>query len=692
MYRANTMKREIRHCLGKALSAKYDEIERAVSRAQIVSFDIFDTLVKRDVAEPEEVHRLVSAKFQKQTGKSIDGYLKLRVDAEKKARKNACKEGVSLGETSPQRMQKGISSEEISLEEIFACMEGVTKQDKFLLQRLERETELQICCPNLPMKAIYEKALKGQKRILIVSDMYLEEPLIIKILERCGYHGYEKLYLSSTYGMCKSTGSIYEAVKKDYGSFQGKILHIGDHVKSDFFMAKAKGLNALLTDGRRNGLRFWKRVNRKAENPFLYGRLFSFLNNHKTAYGDAACIGYEVLGPMLLGYCKWLKEKIESDRIEKIFFLSREGKLLQEAFRILYPDCAVPQCYVCVSRQALLVPLLADAADFDGMIAVLKCFFHRPLLNTLGAVCKLEPESFQRELRKVGLCGESQIHEIPKGKKRDVYDIVKRLGGARFQRQKEYVEAYLKENQFHGNLAIVDIGWKGTMQTVLQKYAGAGTALHGYYLGVMNMESGEYYDGMCRNGYLFEPGWKEEYALMERLTGQIFEILFLSATGTVQEYAMEKGAVRPVFAEPEYAGAEGEFIDSLQSAALQFLEMARENGLCEEEGAIHPDIAMSPYARFAVYPSMSTIKIFEKFRFVDGEMHKLLPEHGIFYYARHPKIGKQDLNECLCKIFFLRKLLKVNLPYFKILQLFITKLHMKSDYRKKYYSKEEDGA
>ena len=86
-------------------------------------------------------------------------------------------------------------------------MEGVTKQDKFLLQRLERETELQVCCPNLPMKAIYEKALKGQKRILIVSDMYLEEPLIIKILERCGYHGYEKLYLSSAYGMCKSTAA-----------------------------------------------------------------------------------------------------------------------------------------------------------------------------------------------------------------------------------------------------------------------------------------------------------------------------------------------------------------------------------------------------------------------------------------------------------------------------------------------------
>ena len=100
------MKREIRHCLGKALSAKYDEIERAVSQAQIVSFDIFDTLVKRDVAEPEEVHRLVSAKFQKQTGKSIDGYLKLRVDAEKRPERTPAKKAFHWGKRRPKECKR----------------------------------------------------------------------------------------------------------------------------------------------------------------------------------------------------------------------------------------------------------------------------------------------------------------------------------------------------------------------------------------------------------------------------------------------------------------------------------------------------------------------------------------------------------------------------------------------------------
>ena len=87
-----------------------------------------------------------------------------------------------------------------------------------------------------------------------------------------------------------------------------------------------------------------------------------------------------MLGPMLLGYCKWLNEKIQIDKIDKIFFLSREGKILQDAFNILYPHMEIPQSYLYVSRQSLMVPLMADAADFDEMVDILKTYMQIPLL------------------------------------------------------------------------------------------------------------------------------------------------------------------------------------------------------------------------------------------------------------------------------------------------------------------------
>ncbi len=290
------------------------------------------------------------------------------------------------------------------------------------------------------------------------------------------------------------------------------------------------------------------------------------MDNHKgNLCSEAASIGYEILGPMLLGYCMWLKEKAEEDNIDKIYFLSREGRILQEAFHILYPECRIPQYYLSVSRQSLLVPLLADVSDFDGLIETIKCCFHVPVLRMVRTVCLLDEERFKKGLAKIGLGEDTDIYSIPKGKKEAVYTLVNSLGEARFRKQKEYVERYLEEKDFTGNIALADIGWAGTMQNALNRYReGTDTTIHGYYFGVRNLEKDKYYEGIFRKGYLFEPGNHEDFDLMIRFTQGILELLFLNKTGSVQTYGIkhsrneEKGFVVPVLAEAEYQGEEGE--------------------------------------------------------------------------------------------------------------------------------------
>lgn len=668
------IKKNIKYSLGKIIGAENRRIEQEVGRAEIVSFDIFDTLVKRNVKTPEDIHELVRKEYLRQTEIDLCEYRKLRINAENEARKNSQKE-------------------EINLDEIFFNLKEISEDDKSKLREIEEEIEIAVCCPDLRMKEIYERVLKAGKRIIVTSDMYLDERVIKKILLKCGYKDYEKLYLSSAYGLCKATGSIYDVIKKDYAAFQGRILHIGDHVKSDYVIPKTKGLAALLIDGQRNKLRYWNKCNKNVKNQLLYGRLYSFLNNHiSDESNDAVHIACEILGPMLLGYCTWLNAKIKSDNIDKIFFLSREGKILQEAFKTLYPQSKIPQTYLYVSRQALVVPLLADANNFDEMIEILKVFLHVPVLKTIRILCGLEQKNFIEELAGLDLDEETKIYEIAGKDKAAVYHMIQKMGGDEFRKQKEFVLKYLKENDFAGNIAIVDIGWAGTMQIALQQYVEeTDTVLHGYYFGVKNMESSGYYAGFHRNGYLFEPGKNNDYELMVRFSTEIFEILLLNRMGSVHRYALENNRIKPVLAEPEYIGGEGDFLESIQSTALFFLNTVKEDVLFKEDLEVTADIPMSSYSNFAVYPVMDTIKIYERFQFLnDGNVRNLLPDHGLFYYLFRMREFKQELNECFCKIFFLKKLFKINLPYFKLLTFLVTKCNVKTAFRKRYYNTQEN--
>lgn len=630
---------------------------------------MFDTLVKRNVKEPEDIHWEVQKRFYRKTGVRLEDYTKHRIEAEREARKEGRKE-------------------ETSLEEIFRHMKGVPEVYKEELLRLEEETEVELCCPCRRIQRFYRRARKTGKPVIITSDMYLNEAVVRKILKKCGYGGYEKLYLSSSYGLCKSTGNLYEEIKKDDPLTKGALLHIGDHVKSDFWMAEKSGIKACLVDGRQIHLKYWKQKKKK---DFRYEKVFSFLNNHtdKTR-SEAAAIGYEILGPMLLGYCMWMKERMDKDGIDKIFFLSREGKLLQEAFAVLYPKCRVPQRYLSVSRQSLLVPLLADAADFNGMVETIKCYFHVPVLRTVRDVCLLEERDFREGLAEIGLGEDTDIGGIPDSKKEAVYALIAKLGGERFRRQKRYVEQYLEENDFTGNVAVADIGWAGTMQNALQKYTeGTDTAVHGYYFGVRNLESDRYYKHMRRNGYLFEPGKNGDYDLMTRFTQGILELLFLNKTGSVQAYGIRKEAdgetVVPLLAEAEYGGKEGELIDEAQRSALEFLRSAREDFVQKRNMEIREDDVMHAYANFAVYPNLASLRVFEDFRFADGNVRKVLPEHNIFYYLLHAGELKQEINQSICKIFLLKKFFKIKFPYFRLLRWMAVKLDVQSEYRKKYF-------
>lgn len=644
------------------MGASFEKTEKAIAEAEVVSFDIFDTLVKRNVSEPSEIFAVTESRYNADADKPIKDYRQKRIEAEKKARKH-----------SPE--------EEITIREIYDFL-PYSEEEKKKLEQTELETELLNCVPDLTMQRLFHQCRERHKHIVITSDMYLPEEIIRSILEKCGYAGYEKLYLSSVCKKTKSSGNIFALLSEEYAPYAGKIVHIGDHIKGDFISPKKKGIKAILIDGNKRKLHFWSPVCREFKTSYHYRRLYSMINNSvKEETSLTEKIGYEILGPVLYGFCYWLKEQLEKDGIERVFFLSREGKLLQRAYKELFPESAILQTYLYVSRQALLVPMLHQVKSYDELVDTLKCFLHIPFLKTIGKVCSLDGESFKKEIEKLGLREETEVYQVPEHLKGRLYDIIKGLGGEFFKEQYENVNQYLKDNCFAGNVAVVDIGWTGTMQRCLQHFADSHTNITGYYIGVKNLEKKDFYYGMKRKGYLFAPDENTEYALMIRFTLQVFESLFLNRDGSVRQYINRESTVIPCLAVSEYRQQEGDLIDKIQECAIDALRYLKEG--CQGKN-ISVKHMMQSYKMFAVKPKKQVLQLFQKFCFLDGNVITLLPSQSLFYYCLHLKEFKRELNANVCKMWFFKWLFKINFPYYEVLK-WASKCGMKSNYVGKFY-------
>ena len=59
------------------------------------------------------------------------------------------------------------------------------------------------------MLEVWKRLLAMNKKMILVSDMYLPKECIVKILENAGYRGMEKVYLSNEYQKSKADGRLF---------------------------------------------------------------------------------------------------------------------------------------------------------------------------------------------------------------------------------------------------------------------------------------------------------------------------------------------------------------------------------------------------------------------------------------------------------------------------------------------------
>lgn len=200
-----------------------EEFVEKLSGYDVVSFDVFDTLLFRTVEKPVDVFACVERKM------ACHGFAESRIRAEARARK-ALFQQTGCGE--------------VNLEEIYKELEKEAGLSKSLnqLKTAELEEEKQCCYANPFFTEVVRQLKKQGRRILITSDMYLGKERIKELLEMAGFEAFDACYVSCEYRASKWEGSLYDIVRKEETG--KKYIHIGDNPVSDVKKAIWHGFDA----------------------------------------------------------------------------------------------------------------------------------------------------------------------------------------------------------------------------------------------------------------------------------------------------------------------------------------------------------------------------------------------------------------------------------------------------------------
>lgn len=335
------------------------EFVEKLSKYDIVSFDIFDTLIFRPFSEPGDLFYIVGDKLEYLDfrGMRMRAEIEARTIRADNIREEIKKQRKRDKYAHTEAAKDIVIDYEVSLDDIWDRMHVITCLDAAKGKAIEEEVELDMCYANPFMKEVFDQLMKMGKRIIITSDMYLSEEFLVKMLAKNGYTGYESIYISNKYHKSKSDGRLFDVVKDDLGE-DVKYIHVGDNLHSDVKMAKEHGFDSLhYPNVNSNSLLF--RPYDMA--PIIGGSYRGVVNNriysgfHTKDDSMEFEYGYVYGGLFVVGYCAHIHEYAKLHNIDKLLFLSRDGDILKQVYEMMYPEEAERIEYAYWSRKAATV-------------------------------------------------------------------------------------------------------------------------------------------------------------------------------------------------------------------------------------------------------------------------------------------------------------------------------------------------
>lgn len=328
------------------------EIIEQIRQADIVSFDLFDTLIVRNVLFSSDVIELVQARLGEQ-GIDIPDFVSRRLGAEKRLSKD-----------------RAPRLEEI-YEEVLSDL-SVSNITVRQLVELEYKTDVDLIQSRADMLNLVHTIKGMNKQVYITSESYYSQSQIEQILINNGISGIDKLLVSCEYNAGKTSG-LYDKVIKAAGTTN--ILHIGDDIVADVEAAKRWGLKAFqiyssselldavgglnLTAGH-CGISEKIRVGMFAAH--IFNSPFQFEDKEQRIHvGDALDVGYLFCSPIIFDFAYWFGLQARQLGLTNILFCARDGYLLQKIYSKIYPGSKTH--YLLTSRISAIRAGMSDDAD-----------------------------------------------------------------------------------------------------------------------------------------------------------------------------------------------------------------------------------------------------------------------------------------------------------------------------------------
>jgi len=478
------------------LHIKLDEI---IGGIELVSFDIFDTIFERDIDPPDKVKE-IAARYLSE--KLLDAYkiscspnelLKLRDDAELELRHKA----LSLGRDFECRYS------DIVKEMVTKILGKYDAELATTIMRQELDIEDKVLYVKKGMIEILEWLKNKGKRIIAISDMYLDREHIQEIFRKKSLHHFiEDIYVSSELSMCKYSGNLFKHVLMEEQVLPAQMLHIGDNISSDHRMPSKFGINTIYLKDKAHLRKKYilKTYNKLAsDNPYWRGRHFlqlirPALEKNTFFYN----FGFSFLGPVYSTFIYGLIEDIKRNNLKTLYFIAREGELFLRIFQLFAPhflkENQIPFTkYIYLSRKSTALASLYKGLSHEKAILPL----YNPKQQGLYSLCNvfsMPHHEFAEKAREYGFPDiKTPIHNINDERfklflnDKWVQETVFKYA----QKDKGLLEEYLTQIGFFSNsrVALVDIGWNATIQKFLQDAfieRADYPYVYGFYLGFRN--------------------------------------------------------------------------------------------------------------------------------------------------------------------------------------------------------------
>ncbi len=389
------------------------ELKEKIKQHDIISFDIFDTLLMRRILRPRDIFSVMDTGLRD---------LKYCFSEERVKAEDSFK-----SEDNPdiyeiyRKLQTNTQSSE---EEIHQLLDKEVELEKRFLVRREK------------MCNIFDWTLEQGKEVYIVSDMYFSRDILENILQEFGIKGYKDIFISCEHKLKKQEG-LFKKYKERTSNEGEKYLHIGDNYFSDIIAAQYEGIDTYQVFSAQEKLEcslysgLLQNCRTLEENIVLslfaeqaYNDPFRLCEaNGKLLIGRLEEAISFFVAPLICKYIIWLIQGIKSGQCDLVLFPSRDGYLLKKIYQKIKtenPYLKLPEAvYLYTSRRAALVAAAETEADVQEIIDFIFVKDKKELLKERFGIgytqdmhisnemlltkCKEEQNYYKKYLRQSGL-------------------------------------------------------------------------------------------------------------------------------------------------------------------------------------------------------------------------------------------------------------------------------------------------